>query len=130
MAGDGEDDKLQTAGVDKKKKGARFPDQEVTEVHHRSDSLDSERAKSPAPATPTNNRLAATFKSINEQTPLIGKPDGNDDDFRKRFTPPVLSAADLPGAEEEEEYETKSTWYIFLLTIGIGGYEDICLYAS
>ena len=103
-------------------------------AHHRTESSSSIRSsKDQLPAyiedddhvsTPTNTlrenaRGERSFDVLSEQSPLLLPQRVSDDDELDRGCGTPGSILGFNDAEEEEE--TKSVWYLFMLTLSIGG---------
>lgn len=107
----------------RKETRARFPDQEVTAVVSpaRRDSTSSYGSARPANDRHAsgNDRLSRAFESLNERTPLLDTAGKDAASPSQRPTPPMLDTQNLCQTAAGEE--TKSTLYIFMLVLGIGG---------
>ena len=68
--------------------------------------------------------LDYTKEGLNENSPLIA-PTG-----RREETDPISPISPIPSPDNHDEWtddtsqETKSSWYLFLLTLAIGGYVE------
>ena len=66
-----------------------------------------------------NGRGRASLEPLNESSPLLSP---EEDEFQHGCLPPVPGTPSgmLDWGEEDEE-ESKSMWYLFVLTLSIGG---------
>jgi len=121
MAGDNEDVPARPKHI-RTETRARFPEQEVTQIIHQprrdsTSSYGSGRPGSRLSGGGGNDRLTRAFENLNEQTPLLSTSDSVDSPGRKASLPNI----DTQVSNTESEDETKSTLYIFMLVLGIGG---------
>ena len=68
--------------------------------------------------SPPPGRLRRSFEPLNENSPLLSPqyPEDGDAFLQRPGTP-----ADILDWNDEEAEESKSVWYLFLLTLSIGG---------
>lgn len=71
-------------------------------------------------ASPKSIRVNSSLELLNESSPLLSPQQV---EFQDGRTPPLpgTPSAMLDWSDDEYEEKTKSVWYLFLLTLSIGG---------
>lgn len=91
--------------------------------YHRNQANGDPYADATPPFKETDPRGKASLELLNENSPLLA-PQRLEDDSSPLDSSPLdsdSSVDELDFLEGEEQQESKSVWYLFVLTLSIGG---------